>query len=180
MRQLFRYTPTLNAILYALQRLGGMTDMHKLCKILYFADQKHLSRYGRSITGDTYIKMTYGPVPSKVDDILKAVRGDSFFSGCVSDLDGVIAFENRYNIRGLVAPEMDQLSETDIECLTEATEYCRDKTFAQLTQLSHGLAWSAAGDNQPISVKDIMREAGDEEDYIDYIAGQIRLQSSLS
>lgn len=79
MTQIFQYETTLNAILYVLQQLGGKTDMHKLCKILYFADQRHLSKYGRSITGDTYIAMQYGPVPSNVDDILKAVRGDSFF-----------------------------------------------------------------------------------------------------
>lgn len=78
MRQVFQTDAALNALLYALSKLGGKSDMHKLCKILYFADQRHLSLYGRSITGDTYIAMQYGPVPSNVDDILKAVRGDSY------------------------------------------------------------------------------------------------------
>ena len=80
MNKLFNYDKAINSLLYALQKLGGRTDMHKLCKILYFADQRHLSQYGRSITGDTYIAMQFGPVPSCVDDILKALRGDSFFS----------------------------------------------------------------------------------------------------
>lgn len=79
MNKLFKYDKAVNAILYSLQQLGGKTDMHKLCKILYYADQRHLSMYGRSITGDTYIAMQFGPVPSCVDDILKALRGDSFF-----------------------------------------------------------------------------------------------------
>ena len=72
--------------------------MHKLCKILYFADQRHLSLYGRSITGDTYIAMQYGPVPSNVDDILKAVRGDSFFSGYIEELKDKLTFDNRYHL----------------------------------------------------------------------------------
>jgi len=75
---LFKEEKTLNAILYIASKMGGAVDMHKLSKTLYFADSEHLSKYGRSITGDVYIKMKYGPVPSKTDDILKAVRGDSF------------------------------------------------------------------------------------------------------
>lgn len=61
MNKLFKYDRAISSILYALKQLGGRTDMHKLCKILYFADQRHLSLYGRSITGDRYIAMQYGP-----------------------------------------------------------------------------------------------------------------------
>lgn len=86
MKQVFQYEAAVNALLFVLSELGGKSDMHKLCKILYFADQRHLSLYGRSITGDTYIAMQYGPVPSNVDDILKAVRGDSFFPGTLRNL----------------------------------------------------------------------------------------------
>lgn len=180
MKQVFQYKTSVNAILFALEKLGGRTDMHKLCKILYFADQKHLSVYGRSITGDTYIAMQYGPVPSNIDDILKAVRGDSFFSGYVSELKNLLRFDNRYIISALTAPDMDELSGSDAECLTYAVDLCRDLSFGQLTEFSHGLAWSNTAKDRAISVKDIMREAGDEEEYVDYITGQIRLQASLS
>lgn len=180
MKQIFQYKTSVNAILFVLEKLGGRTDMHKLCKILYFADQKHLSDYGRSITGDTYIAMQYGPVPSNVDDILKAVRGDSFFSGYVEELKNLLRFDNRYIISALVSPDMDELSGTDAECLTYATDLCRGMSFGQLTEFSHGVAWSNTAKDRAISVKDIMREAGDEEEYVDYITGQIRLQASLS
>lgn len=62
MNKLFNYDKAVNSILFSLTRLGGVTDMHKLYKILYFADQRHLSLYGRSITGDVYIAMQFGPV----------------------------------------------------------------------------------------------------------------------
>lgn len=39
-----------------------------------------MSACSRSITGDVYIAMQFGPVPSKIDDIFKVVRGDSYFS----------------------------------------------------------------------------------------------------
>lgn len=180
MKQIFQYEAALNALLFTLSKLGGKSDMHKLCKILYFADQRHFSKYGRSITGDTYIAMQYGPVPSNVDDILKAVRGDSFFSGYVSDLKDKLTFENRYIVRGLANPDMDELSGSDVECLSFAIEKCRDMNFGQLTELSHGLAWTNTARDRAISVKDILREAGDEEEYVDYIADQLRLQSAFA
>lgn len=179
MKQIFQYEVALNALLFVLSELGGKSDMHKLCKILYFADQRHLSLYGRSITGDTYIAMQYGPVPSNVDDILKAVRGDSFFSKYVEGLKDKLTFENRYIVRALSEPDLDELSKTDMECLSHAVELCRNKSFGELTELSHGLAWSNTARDRSISVKDILREAGDEEEYVEFIAGKIRLQSSL-
>ena len=69
--KLFKQDVTIQAILYILQKMGGVCDIHKCHKILYFADNEHLSRWGRSITGDTYIKMDFGPVPTCVYDLLK-------------------------------------------------------------------------------------------------------------
>jgi len=179
MKQFFEYEAAVNSLLFALSRLGGKSDMHKLCKILYFADQRHLSIYGRSITGDTYIAMQYGPVPSNVDDILKAVRGDSFFSGYVSDLKEKLRFVNRYVVKALVEPDMDELSGSDVECLEYAIEICRDKSFGELTELSHGMAWTNTARDRAISIKDILREAGDEEEYVEYITDQLRFQEAF-
>lgn len=181
MNKLFNYDKAVNSILFSLMHLGGTTDMHKLCKILYFADQKHLSLYGRSITGDTYIAMQFGPVPSCVDDILKALRGDSFFSSSqeIEPLKKSLHFENRYIVRALQTPDLDELSESDIECLRYAIELCKDKSFAELTQYSHGLAWSNTRRDREISIKDILREAGDEETYVEYIADKQNLKSAF-
>lgn len=155
--------------------------MHKLCKILYFADQRHLSKYGRSITGDTYIAMHNGPVPSCVYDLFKALRGDSLFSNSqeVNDVKNLMVFQNRYSLNSLVAPDMDFLSLTDVECLDFSIEKCRDKSFAELTNLSHGQAWYITQRDRNISVKDILREVGDEEGYVEYIASQIRMQEAI-
>lgn len=181
MNTLFNFDRAINSILFALEQLGGRTDMHKLCKILYFADQRHLSEYGRSITGDTYIAMKYGPVPSCVDDILKAVRGDSFFSNNqdIMELKKSLYFENRFYIVGVKAPDIDYLSETDVECLLSSIEFCRDKNFDQLTAASHGLAYNSTNPDRRISVKDILREAGDEEAYVEFIADSLKTQAAF-
>ncbi len=181
MSKLFKYDKAVNSLLYILQELGGRTDMHKLCKILYFADQKHLSQYGRSITGDTYIAMQFGPVPSYVDDILKALRGDSFFSSSneIEPLRECMTFENRFIIRILKAPDMDELSGSDVKCLDYAIKICKNKSFAELTEYSHGLAWNNTQRDRAMSVKDILREIGDEEAYVEYIADNLKLQAAF-
>lgn len=177
----FQYTTAVSAMLFLLKGFGGRTDMHKLCKTLYFADQKHLSLYGRSITGDAYIKMPYGPVPSNVDDILKAVRGDSFFASSVEaePLKRLFTFENKYFVRALTEPDMDELSETDIDCLNKALELCRDMSFNELTRYSHGLAWNSTSDSCPIAVEDILREVGDDESYVEYISARQKLHAAF-
>lgn len=169
----FRKEVALQAILYIAQKVERK-DIYKICKILYFADREHLSRYGRSITGDTYIAMAFGPVPSKVDDIFKAVRGDSYFSDCAGDLKEYFEFVNWFIIKPKKEADLDYLSATDIECLDGAIALCKDKDFVELTNLSHDLAWQNTQRDRAMSVKDIIREAGEEEDYVDYVFEKLK------
>ena len=48
----------------------GIGAFH-VSKVLYYADKEHLNRYGRPVLGDTYIRMEFGPVPSKTYDLIK-------------------------------------------------------------------------------------------------------------
>lgn len=177
MLNLYREEAAINSVLYVLEQYGGKTDMHKIFKTLYFADQQHLSKYGRTITGDVYIAMNYGPVPSKTDDIFKAVRGDSFFQA--NELGRYFHFENKYMVKMDEKPDMDWLSKSDIECLDYAIGLCKDKNFNDLTSMSHGLAWSNTQADRAMSFKDILREVGETEDYADYIDNKLKMESSF-
>lgn len=172
---LFRKDESIQAILYILEQLHGATDMHKVCKILYYADQLHLSRYARCITGDVYIAMKYGPVPSIINDILKAVRGDSYFSG--DEFKPYFCFINKYMLKQIQKPNLDYLSDTDVECLNEAITLCKDKSFEQLTQMSHGMAYCHTTPDRTMSFKDILREAGDDEEYIEYATRKMKMEN---
>lgn len=153
--------------------------MHKIFKTLYFADKAHLSRYGRSITGDSYIAMSYGPVPSKTDDIFKAVRGDSYFSNRAEELKGYFHFINKYVIEADKDADLDYLSDTDVECLDYAINKCKGKTFGELTEMSHDLAWNNTLRDREMSVKDILRENGENEDYVEYVASKLEVENTF-
>lgn len=138
---LFDKDVTLNAVLYIIQQMGGKVDMHKIFKTLYFADQEHLSKYGRTITGDVYIAMHYGPVPSRTDDIFKAVRGDSYFPA--GDLKDYFHFVNRYIVTNNKDADLDYLSESDLECLNHSISLCKDLSFEELTKK---ITWFSVGE----------------------------------
>lgn len=174
---LFDKDRTLNAVLYIIEHLGGRADMHTIFKTLYFADQRHLSLYGRTITGDVYIAMEFGPVPSKTDDIFKAIRGDSYFHD--TELNKFLTFTNRYVVAPAIPCDTDYLSPSDMECLDYALALIKNKDFSERTRFSHGLAWQSTARDHRMSYSDILREAGDSEQYIDYINNKIHTEAAL-
>ena len=176
---LFDREKSMEAVLYIAQKIGGRKDMHKIFKTLYFADKAHLSRYGRSITGDSYIAMSYGPVPSRTDDIFKAVRGDSYFSNRAEELKGYFHFINKYVIEADKDADLDYLSDTDVECLDYAINKCKGKTCGELTEMSHDLAWNNTLRDREMSVKDILRENGENEDYVEYVASKLEVENTF-
>ncbi len=162
---------TITAFLYVATRLGKKTpDMHSVFKALYFADKKHLSEYGRMITSDTYIAMTDGPVPSLLYDSCTESRSYR------TSFDDLFELEGRMSIRPLKEPDLDELSESDIECLDSAIEDVKRMNFNDRRQYSHDSAYENAWSkkhNSRIDVLDIARAGGAHEEIIQYLSDNI-------
>lgn len=170
---------TMNVLLYVLSKYDGECDIHTICKIMFFADQEHLSKYGRAITGDSYIAKPYGGVPSKLYDIMRAVRGDSYFSDKAEEFKALFRFKNKQVVMKIAETDMDYLSESDIECIDNAIAKVKDKSFGEITQLAHGYAWTNTQQDREISVKDMLRELGDTEEYVEYVSDKIKTSSLM-
>jgi len=159
----------LQSILYIAEKIS-VKDFHKIFKILYFADREHLSKYGRPITGDTYFKMPKGPVPTKIYDILKDIKkGQDYIFEESASFAKKLSIEGRCSVVPRKKADLDYLSESDVEELDAAISTYGELSFEALTELSHGPAWTSAKDNRAISIKDILKESGQEEDYIAYV-----------
>lgn len=162
----------INSALYILRALGGTTDYHKLFKILYFADQKHLVRYGTPFSGDIYVAMKHGPVPTYTYDIIKWVRDmptgvgrkyEMFFSTTASA-------DNIPTVSALSAPDTDVLSSSNIECLEESIHENRNLDFGTLTRKSHGSAWEAAKEQtDEMEFVNIASDGGADPEMLEYI-----------
>jgi uncharacterized phage-associated protein len=163
----FNLEKTLNAVLYISEQLKR-SDFHKIFKILYFSDREHLMEYGRAITGDTYIAMEYGPVPSNLYDILKSVRGGSYFkdNGKYSQY---FSIEGRDIIKPNVKADLTELSKSEIRHLNNAVEKYADMSMKEITDKSHDYAWSKASVNGEINLEDIILEAGGDSQFADFV-----------
>ena len=159
------------SLLYVTQQLlraSCKADFHKIFKIFYFADKKHIAKYGRPIVGDYYVAMKNGPVPSHLYDILKAAKGNG--EACVRDAYSALFEVKGYYVRPLTDPDMDEMAESEIECLNESIAENKKKNFQALTDESHDEAYELADRDNRISFRDIAKAAGASNTMIKYMS----------
>ena len=74
---------------------------------------------------------------------------------------------------------MSYLSESDVEMLDKYVEQFKNKSFEEISEASHGYAWSHTAENGVISVRDRLTEMGDSDEYIRYIEEQMRAEEAV-
>ena len=173
MRQELDVEKTLNAILY-ITNVIGEADFHKIFKILYFADQKHLAKYGELISGERYIAMKDGAVPSTVYDVFKHLRGEPNW---IVDENKINPFREAISVKNwnYIAPntkaDLEIFTEDELSCIKESIEENKDLSFSELPDKSHsGLAYREANRDDEIYPIEIAREGGANGEMIKYIS----------
>jgi len=158
-------------------------DLYKLLKVIYFADRKHLARHHRSISGDHYVAMNNGPVPSKTYDMLKSIRGDGFYLSSQDFLDHIrksIRFLDHITVAPGTEPDLDELSDTDTECLNESIEQYKNYTFAQLKNESHDDAFKRADIDDCMDFEHIALAGGASGIMLDYVRSWLENENFFS
>lgn len=154
-------------------------DLHKIFKIIYFADQKHLAKYGRPVLmGDSYIAMKDGPVPSKLYDITKIVRGDGLSCAECRDYAQYFSVTNHY-VTPLLNAELDELSSSDIQSLDESFAENKGLTFSQIRIKSHDAAWDSACKDSRIHLREIAKAAGLEPGMLKYLSAKLEAEAAF-
>jgi uncharacterized phage-associated protein len=142
----FDESKALEALVYVAKAWPRITPFY-LSKILFFADRNHLRAYGRPVTGDVYIAMVDGPVPSRAYDIVKG-NLDLFGDPKAIEEALLIEYNGYHKVCANREPNTDLLSETDLATLDEAIAFCRGKSFGELSSLTHQEpAWAQAQTN---------------------------------
>ncbi len=174
----FDFDKAKNALLYISNSIGE-SGFLKIFKILYFAEKKHLARFGNMIIEERYIAMKNGPVPSKIYDIFKAFRDDETFQKLPKGFASAFELIGNHNIRARHKAELDYLTQSDIECLDISIRENNRLNFAQLSHKSHDLAWNNANENDEINILDMARAEGADQEMLDYIVDHLEHKSIL-
>jgi uncharacterized phage-associated protein len=176
-------------LLYILKNFSEGIDYIKLFKILYFAQQEHLAKYGRPIVDESFYALKHGPVPSFSYKAFQVAEGkiellkdfEEFLSGINVEPDG----EN-VCVSSSVEPDMDELSRSDMKCLDSSILKHKDADSYDLSELSHDQAWIEAynrAQNDPeknmITLIDIAKAAKAPEGIINHIREHQLIKKAL-
>jgi uncharacterized phage-associated protein len=116
-------------LLYVIKQLSS-ADLYNTLKIVYFADKKHIARYGVPLFGETYVAPQFGPMPSFLKNV---VDGNSYeYFGIIERVG-----KRKTQLVSNTEPDMDELSVSNIECLNESIEENRDLSFSKMKAKSH-------------------------------------------
>ena len=170
-------------VLYILDKTGGV-DFYHAFKILYFAEMKHLAKWGSRIVPDEFCALKYGPVPTQLYDAVKEL--DHPRMALSKDLSEVIQFAGE-DAPNILLPKrganINFLSKSEIEALEQSIEENKSLTFGQLMRKSHDEAWSEAnrrvkGTNiiSPLSMAKVLHA---DEAMLEYIEEQIQIDEAL-
>jgi len=125
------------ALCYVLQKVKR-ADKLKLVKLLFLADKYHALRYGRTVTGDEYWAMDYGPVGSTAKDLLsldkEMLSKEYKFASRLLKKAG----DHRFVVgEACGAEDLDLLSDSDREAMDFVTERFGRWTSRQLIEHTH-------------------------------------------
>jgi len=141
----------IETILWIIQ--NGESNMYNIWKILFSAEKYHLNKYGRPITGDTYIAMEFGTVPSWLYDAAKIKH------------PGLGFIRNVNFLSAERLPITDYFSVTDLEALSFGLNEYAGLDFNSVKNKNHEEpAWKKnyinRGNNEsaPIPFEDIIEE----------------------
>lgn len=170
-------------VLFILGKTGGV-DFYHAFKILYFAEMKHLAKWGSGIVPDEFCALKYGPVPTQLYDAVKELNHPRMILS--EELSEVIQFAGE-DAPNVLLPKREAnlkyLSKSEIEALEQSIEENESLTFGQLMRKSHDEAWEEAnrrtnGTNviSPVSMARVLN-AGDA--MLEYIEEQMQIESAL-
>lgn len=135
----------------------------KLFKILFYSDFLAYRELGQSISGDRYVKQTHGPVPTRINYMIKTLVEKEELALS----PGYLGTHVQQKPVHLSRPDLSVFSADEIAIVDEVIESLRGKSARQVSELSHEfIGWKVAemGMNIPYEIALVGAEEITEED----------------
>lgn len=140
-----------NILLYILEQCAGKPNVGEtlLYKLLYFSDFNYYEKYEEHLTGAQYRKLPYGPVPQKLDAILRQMIEEGSLKRMKATYHGYL--QTRYI----------PMEKADLTGMNAAEKETIDRVIDRFSD------WSASAISD-YSHKDMPWKASEEGEVIDY------------
>jgi hypothetical protein len=113
----------------------------KLNKIMWYSDASAYLYLGRSITGATYIKRQFGPVPRDI----KEARMRLIAAGAIVEREAPYYGYAQTRFIALRRPDLSSFSADEISLVDQMIEaICKNHTASSISAHSHDLIWKSA------------------------------------
>ncbi|MFN0203383.1 MAG: type II toxin-antitoxin system antitoxin SocA domain-containing protein [Bacteroidia bacterium] len=139
-----------NVLLYVLERCVGKPNAGEtvLYKLLYFSDFNYYELYEEHLTGATYRKLPYGPVPQKLDNIVLQMIDSSQLQRVKTEYHGYP--QTRY--LPLVKADLTALKASEKEVIDRVILQMSDWSAAVISDYSHkDLPWEVTDEGRDIN-----------------------------
>jgi len=130
-------------VVYLAQKCAGdeRFGATKLNKILYFSDFLSYQRRGKSITGAGYWKLERGPAPRQM---LQA-KDYLIHERAIEEIPMMFHGYRQKRVVAKRAPNLALFTGDDIALVDEVVEILKDHSAADVSRMSHNIAWKIAG-----------------------------------
>ncbi len=136
-------------LLYLINKCGSQPNFGKtvLVKLLYFSDFDFYEIYEEHLTGATYTKMPYGPLPENIYEILKAMEE----SGLIAQIQDSSGKYEQTRFIAQKEPNLKKLFAHEKEVIDKVIAKYSEMTAKSLSELSHkDMPWLASEDGEVI------------------------------
>ncbi|MCX6235788.1 MAG: DUF4065 domain-containing protein [Bacteroidetes bacterium] len=124
-----------NVLLYILERCAGKPNVGEtvLYKLLYFSDFNYYELYEEHLTGATYRKLPYGPVPQKLDTIINQMIEKNDLQRVKTDYHGY----PKIRYLPLVKADLTGLKASEKEVIDRVIAQMSDWSATAISDYSH-------------------------------------------
>jgi uncharacterized phage-associated protein len=139
---------------------GGRMYYIQLIKLMYLADRLSLLEKGRTISGDSYVSMKYGPVLSRTFKLIRDDMEDKTgpWHDCIT-----APSDHQVSLKQSKPLDFDQLSKYETRIISQLHEKYGSIDRFDLARMTHTLCpeWKDPGESSvPIRLEDILRGDG--------------------
>ncbi len=139
-----------NILLYILEHCAGKPNVGEtvLYKLLYFSDFNYYELYEEQLTGATYRKLPFGPVPQNLDTIISDMIDNNQIQRLKTDYHGYP--QTRYI--PLEKADLTELMASEKEVIDRVIEQMSDWSASAVSNYSHkDIPWMVSKDGEEIN-----------------------------